>query len=141
MSTHLILIFHLKGLHSSGLMCSVDTFSICVFNCMMTSTQTSPLMLSVAIHCLLTWWLVLSTRGASILQLHRGSSSSRSVSPASLPSAKRSNIQLLLLLLLFNNRQFNTEEECVLFWVNYELKTFFFNLQLVSVLDRLISYM
>lgn len=53
-----------------------------------TQGQTSPSMLSVAMHCLLTRWLVLSTRGASILQLHRGSSSSRSVSPASLPSAK-----------------------------------------------------
>lgn len=46
-------------------------------------------MLSVAIHCLLAGWLVLSTWGASILQLHRGSSSSRSMSPASLPSAKK----------------------------------------------------
>lgn len=46
-------------------------------------------MLSVAMHCWVTRWLVLSTRGASILQLHRGSSSSRSVSPASLPSGKQ----------------------------------------------------
>lgn len=53
--------------------------------------QTSPLMLSVAMHCWVTRWLVLSTRGASILQLHRGSSSSRSVSPASLPSGKQTS--------------------------------------------------
>lgn len=45
-------------------------------------------MLSVAIHGLLAGWLVLSTWGASILQLHKGSSSSRSMSPASLPSAE-----------------------------------------------------
>lgn len=48
---------------------------------------TAPLMLSVAMQALLAGWLVLSTWGASILQLHRGSSSSRSMSPPSLPSA------------------------------------------------------
>lgn len=62
--------------------------------------RTSPLMLSVAIHCLLTRWLVLSTRGASILQLHRGSSSSRSVSPASLPSADRGDREILVFMML-----------------------------------------
>lgn len=54
----------------------------------------SPLMLSVAIHCRVTRWLVFSTRGASILQLHRGSSSSRSVSPASLPSLWGESVRL-----------------------------------------------
>lgn len=50
---------------------------------------TAPLMLSVAMQALLAGWLLLSTWGASILQLHRGSSSSRSMSPPSLPSAQQ----------------------------------------------------
>lgn len=98
-------------------------------------TQTSPLMLSVAIHCLLTRWLVLSTRGASILQLHRGSSSSRSVSPASLPSVGE---MWVFMMLASGPWPFHIEGDKLLTVSNPECDFFFFhrekNVSLVNLL-------